>query len=221
MSNTITVNNDSGAAQSVVVLVVDPGQPGAFPLVWQSATIQEGVTHMFDCDNNTFGFGWGKTNTPIAPGVRFFSRQIQAADPVGTAGANNCARLTYCSGGFSIDTPYLDKTVPDGQLVLASDQSFNVCDAKNFCIALSLKNVPVMAQQLAPNTSYYFDPLNILFYLTVSTALVGTAVPAPVQNMVCLAISISNPTLVTFLPGTTDLAFKLTSNLAFQPDNGS
>jgi hypothetical protein len=107
--------------------------------------------------------------------------------------------------------------------VLASNQSFTVSTAEkdHSCIALFLQKLPVMVQQLAPSTSYYFDPMNVMFYLTVTRAKPGIAVPPPRQNLEridrILAISMSTPTLVTFSPGTPNVIFDLTPTLMFQP----
>lgn len=227
MCYTISVTNDSGAAQTVAVLAVDPGQSGAFPLVWQSRALPTGAMTKFDCDNSKCGLGWGTTATPFSLGARFTQNQMQQVGPVGAIDAGNHVDLIRRDGNFSVAPSYADSSVPDGQILLASDQSFTVNDAINehACVALFVQLLPVMAQQLAPGTDYYFSPTSIIFYLTVTRALPGTAVPVrtPVtaRLLTAFAASMTHPTPVPFGPDATDLSYTLTSTLTFQPVAGT
>lgn len=197
----ITIENRSGGPQGVAIFITDGSNPDAFSLVWQRMVIESGNTKSFNEIEFAYGLGWGRTSQPIRMCVPYRSCSTPAQVFPKTANGVNTLPITYCNGDFLMEEPYVDKTLSD-QIKIVTDTSFRVTDAIATNVGLYVDGLPAIALQAAPNTDYYFDITQFSFYLTVTDAPEGVALPRtagnPLVRSSIASVSISRPFPISF-----------------------
>lgn len=119
-------------------------------------------------------------------------------------------------GAFNASAPYHDHYL-NGLLAIKTDTSFTVNQSMTLSVALYLDKTPALIMQARPNSLYEFDVSRMSYYLMVTDIIPGTVIPRlqlPLRNRFC-NVSISGVTKIEFLPGVTELKFRLNRTLQF------
>jgi hypothetical protein len=217
MNYSVTIDNNSGAAQTVAVFMTDAG--GGYSLVWSVMEIPDTGSSVLSWRKGAFGLGWGTSAAPLDYGLRYVSGQAPVGvDPLSAQG-NNTLPIGY-NGGFEAGQPYRDRDPGPGNSVnLATDRSFTVGEAALMSVALYLEGSPALAMRGAPNTVYTFDLDRIAYYMTVTNAAAGVALRPPPASMRLLSavVSESVPVRLPFSAGASQLRYSLDDTLTFTP----
>lgn len=215
MNYMVTIDNNSGAAQTVAVFMTDAG--GGYPLVWSAREIPDTGSAAFAWSSGAFGLGWGTSAAPLDYGLQYATGQAPVAvDPLAAQG-NNTLPIGY-DGGFTAGRAYREPGLGN-RVNIATDRAFTVGDAALMSVALYLEGLPALAMRGAPNTVYTFDLDRIVYYLTVTNAAAGVALrPAPAPaRLLSAVVSESVPVRLPFDTGAKQLRYTLDGTLTFSP----
>jgi hypothetical protein len=214
----LTINNQSGAAQNVAVFQVNSPSTGN-SLVWLSQLISNQNSYPFSW-SIAWGLGWGSTLQPLNVGVTYQSEALKTVQPNQASGVNELS-ITYEDGSFMSTTgsPYYNPNLKQGVMQIITDKTFTVAESCLMSVAVYMDNKPILASQGAPNSQYEFNT-DTIYYLTVTDYPEGSVLPAFDQasspgNSVILLNKISQPTRVEFADGQTETKYNLTDTLDF------
>jgi rhizosphere induced protein len=212
----LTIINQSGAAQNVAVFQVNSPSTGS-PLVWLSQTISYEASHSFTWDI-TWGLGWGTTSQPLNTGVTYQSGAQTQVYPNQADGTNELS-ITYETGSFMSKIAYYNSNLTSGEMLISTDQTFTVAEASNMSVAVYMYGQPILVSQGAPNSQYEFNT-DTIYYLTVTDYLKGSVLPFFAQESVLGSREvslrkISQPTRVEFAVGQTEAKYNLNVTLDF------
>ncbi|USX22283.1 hypothetical protein NHH82_09060 [Oxalobacteraceae bacterium OTU3REALA1] len=208
MSNySISVQNASGAAANIAIYQTYPNLAGGLPLVWLLQTVNEGNTNTYNWSID-WALNWGTTNQPLAPGVQWSSGgPLQNMDPNASSG-NNEMGVTFSGGQFQTSpTAFHDPEVPTGSMLVTTDTSFTVPDARSMSLGVYMNSLPAFAMQGRPNGKFLFDT-HPTYWICTTDSKRGVAVSGTF---------VSSPTQFEFAKGVTSLKYKLTETLQFVP----
>ena len=211
---TLTITNQSGAAQTVAVFQVNSPNTGS-PLVWLSQLINNQCNYSFTWDT-TWALGFGSTSTPLNTGVTYTSNYSAPVQPT-QADGENALSITYPDSAFA-GSAYYNPSLDTGVMQIITDTSFTVTESLDMSVAVYMYGIPILASQGAPNSQYEFYS-DTLYYLTVSDYPVGSVLPSfePQQqaDAMCLTNQMSSPTQFDFASGVTSLSYTLSDELEF------
>lgn len=201
----ITVTNKSGAAQNVAIYQQYPDVVGGLPLVWILKNVNDGNQTTFSW-SVTWGLNWGTSETVLVPGVKWESSgTLQNMNPTSPKGPNAMG-IVYSGDEFSTSpTAYLDPNVKLGDMLVTTDQSFTVTDAKLMSIAAYMNGLPALAVQGKPNGKYNFHT-HPVYWLCITDSEQSVAISDDY---------VSSPTQVTFAAGAPSLSYTLDGTLVF------
>lgn len=221
MCLSLTVNNQSGATQTVAVFQVSSPSSG-LSLVWQIHTINDNSNYEFTWKTN-WGLGWGTTSIPFGTGSLYQSSQLipQPVQP-NQANGNNELLITYANSNFSSTGPTYNQQLQSGVMQIITDTSFTVGDSLNMIVAVYMDDKPILVSQGKPNYQYQFNT-NINYYLTVTDYNEGQVMPSlaslninMIRNIaISTGMSWSSPTKVDF-NNQTKATYNLDSILTFK-----
>lgn len=213
----LTINNNSGAAQNIAVFQVDDTGAGQ-SLIWLVQTISNSNHSFFTWETN-WGLSWGTTSQPLEPGIIYFSGSAPTDIQPDQANGINLLPITYNNGDFKSGKAYHDSTLSLGDMRITTDKTFTVEESLNMSVAVYMSNQPVWAAQGLPNSEYNFNT-KTSYYLTVTDYEAGAAIPNDLSNTFVIsnpnASVISNPTQVQFPSGITQLTYSLNDILEFE-----
>jgi len=203
----IKVTNQSGDAQKIAIYQQYPDVVGGLPLVWILKNVNNGNTTTFTWDV-TWGLNWGTSDDVLVPGVKWNSGgTIQSMDPA-AHGGNNEMGITYSGGEFSTNPlAFSNPSVKPGDMLVTTDTSFTVTQAKLMSVAAYMNGLPALAVQGKPNGKYNFHTHPQYWICTTDSA----------QSVAISDDYVSSPTNVTFAHGVTSLSYVLNGNLQFVP----
>jgi hypothetical protein len=201
----LTVTNNSGAAQNIAIYQQYPDVVGGLPLVWILKNVNDGNKTTFSWSVD-WGLNWGTTEDVLAPGVKWASGgPYQSMEPA-VQGGNNAMGITYVNGEFSTNSPaFYSSSVKPGDMLVTTDTSFTVTQAKLMSVAAYMNKLPALAVQGKPNGKYSFHT-HPTYWLCTTDSNQGVAISDDY---------VSSPTQFTFADGVTSLSYVLNDKLQF------
>lgn len=209
-SYSLKINNQSGAAQKVAVFQVENlSSSDLRSLIWLLQKISNGSSYSFAWETN-WGLSWGTTSQPLDTGVIYTSGGSVTAVQPNSVNGLNVLPITY-NGTFTSESSYNNSQLNLGDMQITTDKSFTVQQSLNMSVAVYMDSQPIWAAQGQPNSLYYFNT-NTSYYLTVTDYGLGAVIPYALKTVSV----ITNPTLVQFPNGVTQLEYNLGSDLEFE-----
>ncbi|MBC1225419.1 hypothetical protein GNF10_35060 [Nostoc sp. UCD121] len=203
----IKVTNKSGAPQKIAIYQQYPDVVAGLPLVWILKNVNKGNDTTFSW-SVTWALNWGTSDDVLAPGVKWKSGgPLQSMNPA-TQGGNNEMGITYSNGEFSTNPEaFNNSNVKPGDMLVTTDTSFTVADAKLMSIAAYMNGLPALAVQGKPNGKYNFHTHPQYWICTTDSD----------QSVAISDDFVTNPINVTFASGVTSLSYELNDELIFVP----
>jgi len=126
-------------------------------------------------------------------------------NPTASGGKN--AMGVSCSDGQFLTNPlaYHNPEVTSGKMLVKTDASFTVPQAKNMSVAVYMNSLPAFAMQGKPNGNYLFDT-HPTYWICTTDSKQGVAVSGTY---------VSSPKQFSFANGVTSLNFELNDTLEF------
>lgn len=100
MKYSVTIVNQSGAAQKVALLLTDPEDNSFYTLVWLRKVINDEGVEVYCWDPGVFGLGWGRTPGPVDNNMLFTAGASPATVNPWAIDADNAISLSWAGGGF-------------------------------------------------------------------------------------------------------------------------
>lgn len=206
MSYSLSVTNNSGAAQPIAIYQEYPNLLGGLPLVWFTQTVNNGNEATYTWNIN-WALNWGTTPQPLAAGVLWTSGgPVQNMSPNSSSG-NNAMGITHSADQFETNPlAYHDGNVGQGQMLVTTDTTFTVPMAELMSVSVYMDGKAAFAVQGKPNGKYLFST-HPTYYICVTQSKESVAISSTF---------VSSPTKFVFEPGITSLSFILDDTLQFK-----
>jgi rhizosphere induced protein len=203
----LSVTNQSGGTQNIAVYQQYPDLVTGLPLVWFAKSVPDGNKTTFSWSID-WALNWGTTSQQLAPGVQWTSGgTLQNMDPT-TTGGNNSMGITYSGSEFATSpSAFYDSSVPSGDMLVTTDTTFTVNQARLMSIAVYMNSLPAFAVQGEPNGKFLFQTHPTYWICTTSAQ----------QSVAISEEFVSSPTEFVFNPGVTSLSYRLNDELQFVP----